>query len=283
VHVSKPPTGRSGVGATGGAGRLRLDDLDRPVGGNPPPAGVRHVLGRSRLGGLRLGLLAGLLGHRAGLRGLHRVGGREVQGAEYLLDDSGLGPVGTEDLRAGGRRAQRDRQLVLDRVLRDDAADRGQPLEVDAAGLPRLAPGPRSRGRGRAGDEAHRLGPADEPGRALHVRAGRAQVDRVHVVPHAGPRVLVQPVHRPARRDLELVALVDHGFHGARGRGGLLRGRLARGRLFLGRLCLAECLARYLVRTAGRGEGRRGYCSPEHKPTHDCGYDRAAHLPPCFA
>ena len=199
---------------------------------------------------------------------LGRAGRGQVQGAEYLLEHAGGRAVSAKDRTAGPPRAEGNLQFMLVSVPAERAVHRGQPLRLDAG---RHRPGRHRRGRRPAAaappgpgaarrDEAHCLGPADEPGGAVHVRAGHAQVDRVDVIADTGPRVLIQPVDRPARRNLERVPRVDHGPRGRPGRSG----RPARRGRHRGK----------------RGDGRR---TPEYQPAHDSGCDRATHLPPCFA
>ena len=148
--------------------------------------------------------------------------GRRVR-AEFVLLDAGkdllelreVGAVGAGDR---GRRGRHRDGEFLERGVLHDRAKRGGQIRGSVPGrqhclLPGLC---RRKLRGLPGRaaNAHRLRSAYQAGRALLVGARSADINGANVVADALLRVLIQPVHRPAGRDADLIALEVHGLSG---------------------------------------------------------------------
>jgi hypothetical protein len=135
-----------------------------------------------------------------------------AQVGQHLQDRVRIRAVGGGDREGRVRRGHGE--LVQRDVLHDrsgrDLRVRAQPLGAHL--LVRHRGGRLSRGE-RAAD-AQRVGPADQARRAILVGARSAEINRVNVVADALTGVLIQRVHRPAGRDLNLVPAELHRFHG---------------------------------------------------------------------
>ncbi len=202
-----------GLGTRGSAGP---GGGRRPGGVSPGgrrPGGLDPVLQRVCLPGRDAGSTRG-----PGRARRRRATWRGPQRREHVADERRVIAVSRHDRRA----AHRDLDLVLcgvrPRLFRRRPTGNGR---AEHAGRGGSAGGTR--------DDAHRFGPADQPGRALLVRSRRPQVHRAGVVPDAPPRVGVQPVHRPGGRDGDLVPGVGHRPRGGRGRDGFSQGRASNG------------------------------------------------------
>jgi hypothetical protein len=140
-----------------------------------------------------------------------------------MHDEAGVPPVGGAD--GGGAVRHRDRELTQLRVHQDRARCgrpvRARPLGSHPGSQVRLDRDRRFTGRERPAD-TDRIGMPDQVRRAVLVGPGSAEIDGVRVVADAFTGIVFQGVHRPARRNLNRITAVGHGFHGRRrGPGGL--------------------------------------------------------------